>query len=338
MDAYCSAQDGLDYVAGLRTNSNDSSINLEEIESEGEEKADDIREKVVGRFGYEPIGDTQLAILKNLNGVLLAQNLMDYCANTVDAKLLGIVKQQKDFTDNDYKLAKVDRFFRAFNPETVGYPEGIPLIRPTHRAIQFTGIGQNTLLSSGNYTGKDGCVFTVEILSNTTFKWKKDTGSFSSPITITLSPQTLSDGVSIEIANGSHSEGDAWLITITSFASIATLKAAVPTWEPDEKQNLSTESANAWLDQSTAIVYALAVTHYSQGDRTNHLGNLTKPQARKYGRLITLRVAAFLLQAKAFVSARSQADVAALAIMNEYLKMRDELLRGQWLQTFPPNN
>lgn len=89
-------------------------------------------------------------------------------------------------------------------------------------AAVFTGGGLNDLTSGGTYTGEKKDVYEVEIDATgtpDTYKWRKNGGAYTSGVSITVSPQTLSDGVTVTFgATTGHTLGNKWTITITGNA------------------------------------------------------------------------------------------------------------------------
>src|SRR5574343_148967 len=81
----------------------------------------------------------------------------------------------------------------------------------------FTGTGLNDATSQGEPNTITGAVYTVEIDgtgSPDTFKWKKDSGSYTTGVAITGANQTLADAVAIKFtATTGHTSGDIWTIT-----------------------------------------------------------------------------------------------------------------------------
>lgn len=88
---------------------------------------------------------------------------------------------------------------------------------PATGSVTFTGTGLDDATSGGTYTGASDATFTV-IIDGTgtpdTFKWKKDSGSFTTGVSITGSAQTLTEGVTITFsATTGHTSGDQWVFT-----------------------------------------------------------------------------------------------------------------------------
>ena len=80
---------------------------------------------------------------------------------------------------------------------------------------EFVGAGLNDITFSGLYSGEEPTIFTVEIDATgtpDTFKWKKGSGSFTSGVSITGTPQLLEDGIYVSFAaTTGHTLGDIWL-------------------------------------------------------------------------------------------------------------------------------
>lgn len=87
-------------------------------------------------------------------------------------------------------------------------------------AVVFTGSGLNDATSGGTYTATVDHTYTVIIDATgtpDTFKWKKDSGSFTTGVSITGSAQTLADGVQITFAaTTGHTLNAQWVITVTA--------------------------------------------------------------------------------------------------------------------------
>ena len=88
-------------------------------------------------------------------------------------------------------------------------------------AVVFTGSGLNDATSAGTYTGTGGTNTYTIILDATgtpdTFKWKKNSGSFTTGVSITGSAQAIADGVTITFAaTTGHTLNDQWVITVTA--------------------------------------------------------------------------------------------------------------------------
>jgi hypothetical protein len=107
----------------------------------------------------------------------------------------------------------------------------------TISAVAFTGSGLNDATSGGTFTGGANCTFTVIIdaaAGTDTFKWKKNSGAYTTGVAMSGSPQTLSDGVTIDFAaTTGHTLADQWVITVTIGVQAVTAQAidisAIPT-------------------------------------------------------------------------------------------------------------
>ena len=97
----------------------------------------------------------------------------------------------------------------------------------------FTGSGLNDATFSGGFTASSAATFTAEVdgdLTLNTFKWRKNTGSWTSGVSMSISPQDLSDGVKIAFGStGGHTLGDSWSVR-------ADLGNEVWQWEGDNTQ------------------------------------------------------------------------------------------------------
>lgn len=87
----------------------------------------------------------------------------------------------------------------------------------------ITGAGLDDATSGGTYTGTGGTnTYDVEIDATgtpDTFKWRKNSGSYTTGVSVTGSAQTLTDGVQITFAaTTGHTLGDSWRITVTADA------------------------------------------------------------------------------------------------------------------------
>lgn len=94
------------------------------------------------------------------------------------------------------------------------------------KAVVFTGVGLNDATSGGTYTGTVNATYTVIIDSSAaspdTFKWKKNSGSFTTGVSASAGAHTLSDGVTITFAaTDGHTLNDQWVITAVSYTAQA---------------------------------------------------------------------------------------------------------------------
>lgn len=89
----------------------------------------------------------------------------------------------------------------------------------------FSGIGLNDMTSAGQgYLGLDTATFTVEIDGTgdpNTFKWRKDSGTWTEGVSITGSDQTLQELVAVNFgATTGHTLGDQWTIDVESATAV----------------------------------------------------------------------------------------------------------------------
>lgn len=88
----------------------------------------------------------------------------------------------------------------------------------------FTGTGLNDATAGGTYNGTVNATYTVicdaSAPSPDTFKWKKNSGSFTTGVSMTAGAHTLSDGVTITFAaTDGHTVNDQWVITAISYTA-----------------------------------------------------------------------------------------------------------------------
>jgi hypothetical protein len=90
-------------------------------------------------------------------------------------------------------------------------------------ACVFVGTHLDDATSGGTYTGTVSATYTIEIDSAgtpDTFKWKKNSGAWTSGVAITGSAQTLSDGVTITFgATTGHTATEYWTIQVTIYTT-----------------------------------------------------------------------------------------------------------------------
>lgn len=89
----------------------------------------------------------------------------------------------------------------------------------------FTGTGLNDLTPGGIFTDTAIDTFTVAVDgtgSPNTFKWKKNSGGFTSGVSMTGAGQSLSDGVTVTFAaTTGHHLGDQWVVTASPGSAVA---------------------------------------------------------------------------------------------------------------------
>jgi len=90
----------------------------------------------------------------------------------------------------------------------------------------FTGTGLDDLTSGGTYTGALGPIYTIVIDSlggTDTFKWKKDSGAYTTGVNCATSAITLSYGVTVVFgAITGHALADQWKVEVKSYGVDAT--------------------------------------------------------------------------------------------------------------------
>lgn len=87
----------------------------------------------------------------------------------------------------------------------------------------FTGAGLNDATFNGVYDTTSTATFTVEIDSTgtpDTFRWRKDSGSWTSAVSITGSAQALSNSITVTFgATTGHTATNSWVFTTASSSS-----------------------------------------------------------------------------------------------------------------------
>jgi hypothetical protein len=205
------------------------------------------------------------------------------------------------------------------------YKLPLPIIRPSIRSIAFAGSGPNNLTSAGDFTGKNTTVFTVKIDTDTSkFVWKKDSASFSAPISIIGSNQTLSDGVSVKLPVIGHIANDTWTITVTVYGSVADVKRLVPDWQSSESDEYPKDAAvDRFLDRRIAIIYTLAANHGYP------LPLKTERQAIKYGEILEAAGKGIVLISKAFQSGSGELVSDGILAIRDSFDLEKKLLAGE---------
>ena len=84
----------------------------------------------------------------------------------------------------------------------------------------FGGTGLDDVISSGTFTGTTSATYTIKIdtaAATDKFQWRKDSGAWTTGVSITASAQTLSEGVAItfNVVTG-HTLNDTWTIEGTT--------------------------------------------------------------------------------------------------------------------------
>jgi hypothetical protein len=82
-----------------------------------------------------------------------------------------------------------------------------------HDPIAIAGTAD--IITSGDYTGLEDAVFTVELTASNAFRWRKDSGNYTSGVAVDAegSPQELQDGVFVEFpTTETFVDGDIFII------------------------------------------------------------------------------------------------------------------------------
>lgn len=121
-------------------------------------------------------------------------------------------------TSLDYDFAEINA------GETKVLADGPPFIKWTLAAVAFTykvtqtGSGLSDLTPAGTYTSPTGHTYLLKITTADTtdmFTISKDGGTPSSPTAVTVGPNTIGDGLTVQFgALTGHSLGDTWLIEV----------------------------------------------------------------------------------------------------------------------------
>ncbi len=88
--------------------------------------------------------------------------------------------------------------------------------------LQVRGTGPDPAKTAdSSYTGPNDAVFTIEVttggaVETAIFKWKKDSGSYTTTITTLSTPQTLSNGISIFWPADTYISGDVFVIRVSA--------------------------------------------------------------------------------------------------------------------------
>lgn len=102
------------------------------------------------------------------------------------------------------------------NPHVMNSSEAV--LTRINPALQTTGSGLSDITSGGTYSGTTTSTYEVEIDGTgtpDTFKWKKDSGAYTTTVAITGSAQTLAEGVTVTFAaTTGHTSGNIWKIYV----------------------------------------------------------------------------------------------------------------------------
>lgn len=129
-----------------------------------------------------------------------------------DQQEINAFDAQRANTGNAYLVS-----FRDYSTSQVGVVAS---------PVQVDGTG-NDPASGGTYTGPSNAIFTVEVTTagaggTAVYRWKKDSGSYTSAVTTDSAgdPQELQDGVMITFPLGvSYTLGDIWVVRCTALSN-----------------------------------------------------------------------------------------------------------------------
>ncbi|MFY9223203.1 MAG: hypothetical protein WAQ98_11055 [Blastocatellia bacterium] len=231
-------------------------------------------------------------ILKGLACELVVPKLVTRRLTAIEPAAIGVYKRQLKFFQR--KLALLD----SGDLDLAWLDQPIPSVRPSARTTVFTGSGLNDFTSSGDYTGKDGDIYTVIIdgtSSPNTFKWQKNSGAFTSGVAITGTNQALSDGVSIKFnAITGHTLNDQWATTVTVYGKGSDVQGYIPSFELSSASVPTKAHLDDWIDREAPVLYAIATNFGYSTSNLNHV------EAKMYGTTIAEVVACYVLQCLSF--------------------------------------
>lgn len=333
--SYCSGQQISDLI-GMRPAQTPDQSSVA-IADRAQFAADELT-AVINLTGHRPVPNaseaqiitaanpSKLLAYEGINGLLGVHAELEQRGNEIDVKYLKIAESHKAFLCAPLEWMRGGQMRALWDTTHRRYP--IPTHRPSTRSIVFTGTGSNNLTSAGIYSGQDNATYTIRLLSSTTLQWKKNTGDWTGPVTITGAAQLLTDDITITIPTGTHNASDQWIISVKSWASTAMVAVFTPGWKPEENESIKLPAANKVLDWFTVFVYTMGACKY------NHT-NITDKAARKYGEIISKGGSAMVLQAKALRDkGGGQISVPALNRINEFLDLVDKMVKGDLKEHF----
>jgi hypothetical protein len=126
-----------------------------------------------------------------------------------------------------------------------------------HDAVQVVGTGTSPV-AGGSYTGVEDALFTVTIDGAGTFKWRKDSGTFTTGVTIDVDgiAQELMEGVTVSfVAGGTFTVANSWVIRTTAeISSGAARYEAWPHIQVDESRTFIYNAEAPDLSQPGTII------------------------------------------------------------------------------------
>lgn len=165
-----------------------------------------------------PIGKTYRQVLDQPDAVELVLNIPSFAGGE------NTIGQNQELKSNEARLIEnwdSDSFGGMVRSK--GFTQIASGLNYIKTAV-FTGSGLNDATSGGTYSGTVNATYTIILDSSAaspdTFKWKKDSGSYTTGVVMTGAAQTLSDGVTITFAaTDGHTLNDQWVITAISYTT-----------------------------------------------------------------------------------------------------------------------
>ncbi len=151
---------------------------------------------------------------------LIRLRLLSLSLTGIEADFTGIGKESATIWNY------IDRSFPS--PEIITGNQPSPVVASPVANGGNSSTGTISSQANGAYSGQSAATFTVQIvtgnttpgnLTGLTFKWKKGSGAFSSPIAATGSYQTLSNNVQVRFAlttGQSFIANDSWTISAST--------------------------------------------------------------------------------------------------------------------------
>lgn len=280
--AFCTVADLLLFLPTLRLGGSTEATSAQ-LTHMIENTAADIQ-TVTNRLGYDTttLDTCQAQLLRLVNCIGSAQALILSRGNEVDLAYIALLKRQMRLFEYPMKALKSNALDVAFLG--IDYTLPLDVTRPSFATIAFTGSGTGTLTVTNSYNGTVSATFDVEIVTPTTFRWRKDGGAFSLPITITGTTQALSDSVSVTLSTMGHMALDTWTIDITVTSDAQDVQSIFPVLFDDI--GVSVTPLDFYLDLAAAFVKTLAA------NRGYRLTDLNQDEAYSFGRCVTTFAAA----------------------------------------------
>lgn len=137
-------------------------------------------------------------------------------ASVIEDGLTLTVTTDYELIADEGQIFYVEGHWSKSEPRNIKVTYDAGYVFPSVATAAFTGSGLNDATSGGSFTGTASAVYTIIIdgvSTANTFKWKKDSGSYTTGVAITGTAQTLSDGVTVTFgATGGHTLSDQWTV------------------------------------------------------------------------------------------------------------------------------